>query len=242
MPPSPARRAISVLDLDPELGAQLSPAELRVARAAAMAPIARLQPGRCDPWEWVGDATGHLGLLVIDGLLSREVTLLGRTTMQLLGSEDLLRPWDDASAEPSVPHGVRWTVQRPTRVAVLDRHFAQRMAPWPALTDALVSRSLGRELRLAVHLAILDHPRVDVRLLLLFWYLADRWGRVEPGGVTLPLTLTHSMLGRLVRAHRPTVTARLHELDQRGLVSRRPDGVWVLHGDPAGQLQLLAAA
>jgi CRP-like cAMP-binding protein len=235
-------RAASVLDLDPELGAGLRAADLRAARAAAVAPIAHVHPGRLDPWDWIGDSGGHVGLLVLDGLLSREVTLLGRTTMELLGSEDLLRPWDDRSSEPTVAHSVHWTVLRPARVAVLDRRFAERITAWPPVSAALVKRCVNRERRLALHLAILDNPRVDVRLLLLFWLLAERWGRVEPGGVTLPLTLTHSTLGRLVRAHRPTVTARLHELAERGLVTRRPDAGWTLHGEPAGQLRLLAAA
>jgi hypothetical protein len=87
---------------------------------------------------------------------------------------------------------------------------------------------------------MLENPRVDVRLLLLFWYLAERWGRVGPDGVSVPISVTHNMLGRLVRAQRPSVTANLRRLARRGMLTRRENGVWMLHGNPAAQLKLLA--
>ena len=231
--------AISVLEVDPDLMLHLDPADAAFAASHAMAPLAIVEPSECDPWEWIDTPDGHLGLLVIDGLLTRNVTLLGRTTLELVGSEDLLRPWDDERDYPSVPLTVSWTVHSTARVAVLDRRFAERMAPWPGVATALVSRGLRRAQWLGVHLAILENPRVDVRLLLLMWHLADRWGKVEPDGVTVPLKLTHNVLGRLVRAQRPTVTARLHELAERRLLTRRRDGGWMLHGEPCRQLRLL---
>src|SRR5256885_1893100 len=74
-------------------------------------------------------------------------------------------------------------------------------------------------------------------LQLLMWYLADGWGTVEPEGVAIPLKLTRNILGRLVRAQRPTVTARLNDLADRGLLTRRADGGWMLHGEPGHQLR-----
>jgi CRP/FNR family cyclic AMP-dependent transcriptional regulator len=71
---------------------------------------------------------------------------------------------------------------------------------------------------------------VDRRLLALFWHLAERWGRVVPGGVHLPLRLTHRILGQLVGARRPTVSAALTELVSEGEVARRADGTWQLTG------------
>ena len=46
-----------------------------------------------------------------------------------LGDEDVLRPWDDDAEPTSVPAEVTWTVLRPTRLAVLDEHFARRLGP-----------------------------------------------------------------------------------------------------------------
>jgi CRP/FNR family transcriptional regulator, cyclic AMP receptor protein len=233
-------RAVSLLEVDPDLIEHLDSEQAAAARSRAVARVAILDDGERDPWKWIGDTDGHLGLLIIDGLLTRNMTLLGRTTMELLGAGDLVRPWDDAAEPASVPQSVTWTVHLPTRVAVLDQRFVERIAPWPGITTALVSRSARRAQWLARHLAILENPRVDARLLLLFWQLADRWGTVGADGVTVPFQFTHTTLGRLVRAQRPSVTASLHELSERGLLTRRQDHrAWLLHGDPDLQLRLL---
>jgi CRP-like cAMP-binding protein len=50
---------------------------------------------------------------------------------------------------------------------------------------------------------------------------------VTPDGVRLELPLTHAVLGKLVGAHRPSVTTALGSLVDRGLVVRAEDG-WVL--------------
>jgi hypothetical protein len=235
-------KSVSVLEVDPDLMGRLDPSQVAVARLRAMARAVVLRPGEWNPWEFVELGDRHLGLLVIDGLLTREVSLLGRRSMELVGSEDLLRPWDDVDRHLSVPQTVTWTVHRRAVVAVLDHRFAERIAPWPAITAGIVSRALSRAQWLAVHLAILENPRVELRLLLLMWYLADRWGRVEPDGVAVPLPLTHNVLGRLVRAQRPTVTSRLNDLAARRLLTRRPDGGWLLHGEATQQLRCLGAA
>ncbi|MFL5795732.1 MAG: helix-turn-helix domain-containing protein, partial [Actinomycetota bacterium] len=92
--------------------------------------------------------------------------------------------------------------------------------------------------------AIAYHQRVDDRLLLMLWHLAERWGRVHPDGVVVPLPLNHQRLADLVGAHRPSVTTAMGELTRSGAVSRRDDGDWVLHGAPPEKLRhhRLAAA
>jgi len=52
-------------------------------RRGRLASAAVLRPGDRDPWSWIDHLNGHLGLLVIDGLLTRDLTVLGRTTMKL---------------------------------------------------------------------------------------------------------------------------------------------------------------
>jgi hypothetical protein len=87
-------------------------------------------------------------------------------------------------------------------------------------------------MRLATTQAISQLTRVDRRLKALFWHLAERWGRVSGDGVIVPLALTHRILGQLVGARRPTVSTALSELADRGELVRRPDGSWLLRGDP----------
>jgi CRP-like cAMP-binding protein len=232
-----------VFEADPDLIEHLEPRQAAEARSRSLAPVTVLRPGELEPWRWMGDRGDHIGLLVLEGLLTLNLTLLGRTTMELVGAGDIICPWEEMTGPASVRQSVSWTVHVRTRVALLDRRFAERMGPWPAITTALVRRSIRRTTWLGHHLAILENPRVDVRLLLLFWQLADRWGRVGPDGVTVPFQLTHKTLGRLVRAQRPSVTASLHELSARGLLTRRDsDRAWVLHGEPDHQVRQLVGA
>jgi CRP-like cAMP-binding protein len=91
-----------------------------------------------------------------------------------------------------------------------------------------------RSRQLAVNMAIVHQARVDVRLHLLFWQLAGRWGRVRSDGVVVPLRLTHTVLADLVAARRPTVTSALSDLSRRGLVRAISDG-WLLSGPPPGR-------
>src|SRR5215217_1444992 len=189
---------IRLLEAHPDLRQGLDAQQATAATARVVARTVHLRAG---PWtpSTVGCHRDHVALLVVEGILSRTVTLAGRTVVELLGDEDLLRPWDDHAEPMSVPAEVTWTVLRPTRLAVLDERFAARVGPWPAISASLLNRTVGRSRGLVRHLAILDQPRLDVRLVLLFWELADRWGRVTPEGVSIPVPLTHHMLGRIIR-------------------------------------------
>ena len=162
-----------------------------------------------------------IGLLVLQGLLIRRVGIDGRFGAELLGEGDLLRPWQGQDVPPTLPRTTGWRVLEPTRVALLDPRAAQRLARYPELMGVLVARALERSRNLAVNMAIVHQPRVDVRLHMLLWQLADRWGRVRSDGVRLPLQLTHAVLADLVAARRPTVTSALSELaDQRSRTRR----------------------
>jgi hypothetical protein len=70
---------------------------------------------------------------------------------------------------------------------------------------------------------------------MLFWELADRWGKVRQDGVHVPLQLTHAMLSDLVAARRPTVTKALGELAQRSAVIWTGRD-WLFPGDPPSEL------
>jgi CRP/FNR family cyclic AMP-dependent transcriptional regulator len=99
---------------------------------------------------------------------------------------------------------------------------------------AVVTRAVRRAQSLAAHLTISSMTRVEDRLSLLFWHLADRWGRVTPDGVLLELPLTHELLAELVGAQRPTVTSALTQLSRRNALLRQSSGTWLLavHGGP----------
>jgi hypothetical protein len=222
--------ARSVLELDPDLGAGMSPARERDARDELRAGLLELPPG---PWEpdWPAQG-GHLGFLLVDGVIAREVTAQDTVIPELLSPGDVARPWAVDVASPLLPLEVRWHVLAEARVVVLDAEFAAGLRRFPEVGVALAERLEARAQRLATVQAIGRLGPVDERLVALFWHLADRWGRVAPDGVRIPLTLSHRLLGQLVGARRPTVSAALGRLSAGGRVVRRADGTWLLPGAP----------
>lgn len=224
-------QTVRVLEADPELAEGLDPESRATATRDAVARVQALRPGRWEAEAQYGRHIGFLGLLVLDGLLTREVSLGSQISVELLGPGDLLRPWDHDGGYDIPAVEVVFEVVEPTRLAVLDDRFEALIGRWPSIAAAIVGR-LGRRSRwLAVRVAISQLHRVDTRLLFLLWHLAERWGRVAPEGIVVSLPLTHDRLGALVGARRPSVSTALAQLSERGLLSRRPDGDWVLTGD-----------
>ncbi|MBI5105340.1 MAG: Crp/Fnr family transcriptional regulator [Solirubrobacterales bacterium] len=236
---------ISLLDADPDLaGGDLHGDDLERARLAARTRQHALSPGAWDAVAAVEPDVHHRGFFIVDGLLSREVEVLGRRAVELLGPCDVLRPWSWDEDGPHVQAEIGWQVHEPTKLAVLDHALIARIAPWPQIGVELFSRGIRRAHILAVALAIAHHQRVDERLLLTLWHLAERFGRVTSEGVVVPLPLGHQRLADLVGAHRPSVTTAMGDLQREGRVSRRDEGHWILHGRPPEQLrhQRLATA
>ena len=154
--------------------------------------------------------------------MARRVGVAGRFGAELLGDGDLMNPFHRHDMGTSLPRTGKWRVLRPSRMAILDSEFTARATRYPEVVSALVTRALRRSRHIATNMAIVQQPRIDLRLHMLFWELADRWGTVHQDGVHVRLHLTHSMLSDLVAARRPTVTKALGELAAR--VGRRVDG------------------
>src|SRR5919204_3260935 len=229
------RKRSRILIEDPELGEELRGARLSRARKDCLAPMVHVPAGT---WSQTWDSRRMrkaLGLLVLDGLIIRRVGVAGRFGAELLGDGDLLRPWEREDAGATLPRAGRWRALRPCRLALLDGDFALQLARYPEITSVLLSRAVRRSRHMAVGMAIVHQPRIDVRLHMLFWELADRWGAVHPDGVHVPFHLTHAVLADLVVAQRQTVTKALSALADRGAV-RWTGEYWLLHGKPPTQL------
>jgi CRP/FNR family transcriptional regulator, cyclic AMP receptor protein len=235
----PPVRAAPLLALDPDLADGLSRQEHLEARARAIVPMFDLRPGPWDPGALTEPISGAFAVLVVEGMLIRELLLADNTATELLTASDLAdhRTYDDAL----LPVGVRWSIPHSARVAILDDRMLGILAAWPSIGRRLLARAARQSARLAVHRAIAQLPRVEQRLLALFGHLAERSGRVGPAGIIVPLQLTHETLGRLIGARRPTVSLALKELGAEALLERRSDGSWLLRygaldelgGDPA---------
>jgi CRP/FNR family cyclic AMP-dependent transcriptional regulator len=235
----PKEARARVLAEDSELAGALEPAEAAIAEERSVVTVLEVDRGAWEPPVPSPELRDGFGLLVLDGLLTRDVVLAGLGCTELLAKGDVLRPWEDDEGEPSVPLGVEWAAVEPSRIAVLDRGFAAAVAPWPSIATMLVARLVRRSHSLAMHLAISRLVGIDLRLYVLFWHLADRFGRAGPEGVVVPLRLTHATLAKIVSARRPSVTSALRELRARGLVETAEDGTWILHGDPRHEIEAM---
>lgn len=230
---APRRDVVRIFSIEPDFLAGIDDQTARLLTDRVVAPRLWVESG---PWE--PPATERvrrsLGLLVIDGLLLRTVELHGRRCPEVVGAGDLLRPWDDLAA--SLPHDASWTALGRASVALLDESFASVVARWPSIVAQLLTRGVQRSRSLALHLAIVHVRHADVRLRMLLWHLADRWGRMTPDGVHLPLRLTHELLAELACLRRPTASSALKRLARKGEIVRRADGTWLLTGAPPDPL------
>ena len=226
---------IQLLEADPELARGLDPNRIRQVSQRLLVRAVTVPRGHWRPGRTLlrgGGGSQLIGLLVLEGLLVREATVREHPSAELLGPGDLLRAWEDRDAEVLLPRSVRWSAPAPARVAVIDHALAVRAAQWPEIFASLVERAARRAERLVVMQAIGHLTRVDDRLLALLWCLAERWGRVVPGGVLVGLSLPHRTLAGMIGARRPSVTTALGQLIARGEIERRPDGGWILRGQP----------
>jgi CRP/FNR family transcriptional regulator, cyclic AMP receptor protein len=212
----------------PELHDELTGDRLEAARRGLRARALVIRRGR-----WAASADAELvesgfGFLVLDGAVMRCVTAAYRTSGELLGPGDLVRPNQDPCDDP--PFSVFWRAATETRVAILDDRFTRAAAGVPELTGALIANVTRRASTVGRQLVIAQSQSVETRILRTLRHLADRWGVVTPEGLVLPEFLSHGTLALLLGARRPSVTSAMVRLSARGGLRRRDDGRWLLLG------------
>jgi hypothetical protein len=223
-----------LLDVDPDLGRLLDAPRREAARRDVGVRLLQVRRGLWPVERMVtGTDPRHLGLIVVDGLIARELLVDEVRSLELLGPGDVVRPWLEAVDGALLPTVVRWSALADSRLALLDRRVGERLAAYPEIHAVLLERSTTQTHRMATAQAITQVRRVDRRLLLLLWHLAERWGKVTPAGVALPLALSHRLLAELIGARRPTVSTALGELLRTGELARGSGGTWILTGAPA---------
>jgi hypothetical protein len=231
-PPRSAGTGRSLLELDPELGQLLTPDRREAAEHELRVRVSTFPVGEWDGSRLADADPMHLGLLIAEGVLAREVVLGDTVSTELLGPGDILRPWHIEGPPELLSVVIRWNALSAIRLALIDRRAAAALARYPEIGAVIVDRLSERGHRLGVTQAISQLNRVDRRLLALFWHLAERWGRVARDGIAVPLVLSHRLIGELIGARRPTVSSALAELARDGQLARRADGTWLLTGEP----------
>jgi CRP/FNR family cyclic AMP-dependent transcriptional regulator len=221
---------VRVLEVDPDLGQGLDQQGFAVAKRELVAETLTVARGvwELDP-AWA--ATGAvLGLLILAGVLARDLVIGRRRSLEILGPGDMVRPWPSDRHPGAVDVDVRFSALEPVRFAALDARFATHAARFPGVMNQVTGRVMGRATSASLRLIVHQVVRIDDRVLVSLWGLAERFGRVTPEGVVLPLAINHSMMARFVGAQRPTVSQAVGELTRRGEVQRLDHGGWLLKG------------
>lgn len=220
-------QTVRLLEADPELGGQLSEYERELARRLTV-PAVRLGPGSSD-LDRLLERSDLFAALLLDGLVMHRMAVGGRQILRLLGPGDIIvHAWAPRTEI------LGYTTKRAAtfaHVALLGRPLVNAARHFPGLLVGLQLRLAEQHQRLAVQLGICQLPRVQDRVLTMLWLLAESWGKVTPQGTRLPLKLTHSAIGELIGAQRPTVSLAVRDLvDHEALLAQR-DG-WLLLGPP----------
>lgn len=220
--PSP-RPGVRLLDAIPDWQRAIPAPDLALATRALIAPVVVVRGGSFEPVT----TGGARSAVVLDGMLLRNTRVFGRVGTEVLGEGDVI----DAAAEiePSMLSATtEYVVHRPVTLAFLNDRFVAATRRWPSLRAAVDEQVERQRRRASAHLAILQLPRVEDRILAVFTLFADRWGRVTPHGVQIELPLTHELIGRIVGARRPTVTLALATLAEARVLVRGTGGGWLL--------------
>jgi len=236
----PARRAAPVylFEEDAELRGALSGLPESDARVAAelLAGCWELAPGAWDPERDAPGRQGNGGILLLDGFVLCELGVGPRSSAELFAAGDLVWTAEPRlDGQPTLPTTRTWRVLAPTRLVALERGLMARLGRLPGIATSLQRRLAAQARSLNVRLAIVQIPQLTIRLHLLLWHLADRWGRSCSEGAVIPHRLSHQVLAELVSAQRTSVGAALHQLQEAGVVGRNDEGLWVVRTKPPSE-------
>jgi CRP-like cAMP-binding protein len=237
-----APRAITLLDVLPGLGRDLSDAEFGDALASIVLPGTMVEPGPVE-LAALGDvehARGPvIGAVVVDGLLTADVRLGDGLSTRLHGPGDVLVCGDGGSDPP----GASWSLsaERRSTLALLDDRFRAVQARWPAVAGRLLVEAGEQGRRSLAQQAISQLPRIEQRLLAVLMSVAERWGRLRPDGIAIDVPLSNDLLARMVGARAPTVSLGLRRLRDEDLLRRYGDA-WLLAPAVPGAAALAGAA
>lgn len=217
---------VDVVEALPELHDAVPRERMSAARRTLRARALTVRRGRWNAREDAAMIAGGAGFMIVDGAMIRCVTVAHRTSGELLGPGDMIRPGADLYDDGQFTSYYRAIAE--VRLAALDARFTRAAALVPEVGPALVASALRRSASLSRQLVIVQSQSVETRILVTLNYLAERWGVMTVDGIVLPEFLSHGTLALLLGARRPSVTSAMVRLGVRGEVQRRRDGRWLL--------------
>ncbi len=219
---------IRLLEADPSLGEGLSPEHLTQVQRYAKVPAVHLEEGLWSLDELAEAAGVHgrvRGFLVFAGCVTMSVELGERTCLRLLTCGEVVLL--DGMETDSLPLRWGWSAIGDVSLALFDDRLMVIGNRWPALLSNVLQRAAQQTRHSLLQQAISQLPRVEDRLLALFWTVADRNGTVRADGIWVELPITHETLAQMVGARRPTISLGLRHLEEAGQLRAEPGG-WLL--------------
>lgn len=220
-----------MLVAEPDLAGGLEGAALEEAREQVVLPSVELESGtvELERLRSAEEVRGSLyGFLILSGGLMVNVQMSARTSTRLIGTRELVLL--DGVETDSIPVRWEWSAASLTRLVLFDERLIEISKRWPSLLAAILQRAAQQTRNAVLQQAISQLPRVEERLLALFWSVADRDGVVRRDGIWVELEITHETLAHMVGAQRPTVSLGLTRLAETGMLTSEPGG-WLLRRD-----------
>ena len=147
-------------------------------------------------------------------------------TLSILGPGDIFLQW---RAEEQSLSCLCAEAMQPSRVlSATQSDMAAVVAAEPAAAIELMTSFARRLTESQVLIEDLMNNSVNLRLYRTLLELSKQFGRAENGASVIDYPLTHQRLADMIGSNRVTVTRKLHELQERGVVETRKNSTIVL--------------
>jgi CRP/FNR family transcriptional regulator len=144
----------------------------------------------------------------------------GRTiTLSILGENDVFLQWRAESASLSCLCAEAMNAS--SVLALSEGDLVDLIGAQPAAAIDVIAAFTRRITESQVLIEDLLNNSVNVRLYRTLLELAKEFGKVEGGATLIDIPLTHQRLADMIGSNRVTVTRKLHELQDRGVIESR---------------------
>ena len=127
---------VAISDLHPAVARLL---ETREGSSEVHVPAITVPHGRWSDQELDRAAGGAFALVVVEGVLVRDIVVAGMTARELLGPGDLLA--HRRTGEALLEIKGRWLASTPTRLAVLDERLLPSLKAEPQLAARIIAQA-----------------------------------------------------------------------------------------------------
>jgi CRP/FNR family transcriptional regulator len=164
-------------------------------------------------------------------------------TLSILSAGDVFPQWGTESQ--SLSYLCAEAMQETQIVTITEKDIAELVSAQPAAALEVITNFARRLTESQVLIEDLMNNSVNLRLYRTLLELAKQFGKFEDGSgwSVIDIPLTHQRLADMIGSNRVTVTRKLHELQQRGIIeTRRNSTIVLLDTERLAQLAISSAA